>query len=200
MQIKKITVGVTHENTYIIDCGSESILIDPGANPEYIEKELDGSKCAYALLTHAHYDHIGAVRYFQSKGARVYMHCDDMKLLGGSGHLAALFGAQLEPFTPDVLLNGDETLNLCGLNIKVMSTPGHTDGSVCYILDDVIFSGDTLFFMSCGRTDFPSGNAEKMKQSLKHLISLSDTSDFKVLSGHGINTTLSAEKKSNPYV
>ncbi len=200
MRIKQITVGNIYENAYFIDCGDKSVLIDPGAQPEYIEKEMGESKCAYVLLTHAHFDHISAVRYFQRKGAAVYMHRDDMKLLNGKGNLAEMFGERLEPFTPDVLLNGGETLNLSGLEVKVISTPGHTDGSVCYISSDVIFSGDTLFFMSCGRTDFPSGSSEKMRRSLNNLMLLADKQDYKVYAGHGIATTLSAEKKSNPYV
>lgn len=198
MKIKVVTVGDIGENAYILDCGNEVIIIDPGADHDKISAAADGKPCGYVLLTHAHYDHIGAVAAFQREGAKVYMHRDDLKLLNGDGNLASLFGEKLDRFVPDVLLSGGETLELNGEKISVVSTPGHTDGSVCYIVDDIIFSGDTLFYMACGRTDMPSGNAAKMRGSLNKLISLS--ADCKVFPGHGMTTTLFFEKNHNPYV
>ena len=199
MKIRSLTVGSIGENVYLLDDGDGVILIDPGADFTTISTALTGKQCNHVLLTHAHYDHIGAVAQFQKQGAKVYLHRDDVKLLNGAGHLAALFGETLQSFVPDVLLNGGETLQLGTFSFRVLSTPGHTDGSVCYITDNVIFSGDTLFRLSVGRTDFPSGDAAKLRDSLKNrLFALEE--DYTVYPGHDSPTTLSFERENNPYV
>ncbi|MCI8412662.1 MAG: MBL fold metallo-hydrolase [Clostridia bacterium] len=199
MKIRSLTVGSIGENVYLLDDGDGVILIDPGADFAAISAALAEKQCKHVLLTHAHYDHIGAVAQFQKQGAKVYLHRDDVKLLNGAGHLAALFGETLQSFVPDVLLNGGETLQLGTFSFRVLSTPGHTDGSVCYITDNVIFSGDTLFRLSVGRTDFPSGDAAKLRDSLKNrLFALEE--DYTVYPGHDSPTTLSFERENNPYV
>lgn len=197
MHIQTLCVGSVGENTYILHNGTEAVLVDPGAERERIQAALGDLPCKHILLTHAHFDHIGAVAHFQRLGAKVYLHTLDARLLQNGGHLAALFGQPLDPFVPDVLVNEGDVLQLCGLSVRVLATPGHTDGSVCYAVDDVLFSGDTLFRLSVGRTDFPTGNHAKLQESLQRLFAL--PTDCKVLAGHGEPTTLSFEKKNNPY-
>lgn len=198
MRIQTLTVGSLEENAYIADDGREAIVVDPGGDVERIRDAMGGLPCRAVLLTHAHYDHIGAVAALQRDGAKVYLHRADAALLRNGGHLAALFSASLDMFMPDVLLDGGETLAFCNERFHVMHTPGHTQGSVCYVAGNVIFAGDTLFRLSVGRTDFPTGDAQKLHASLDALFALPQ--DRTVLPGHGPSTTLSFEKKNNPYV
>lgn len=196
MQLQTLCVGALGVNTYILSDDAHALVIDPGAGYETIKAML-GKPCTHVLLTHAHFDHIGAVASFQRDGAKVYLHEDDIPLLRGSGNLAAMFGATLQAFEPDVVLHDGDVIEFGGEKISVMSTPGHTDGSVCYIWGDVIFSGDTLFCMSVGRTDFPTGSGIKLRHSLQKLFALKR--DYKILPGHDAPTSLSFERKNNPY-
>ena len=198
MHVQTIVTGDIQENAYVLDDGAVAAVIDPGANYEKLRAAMGEMPCAAVLLTHAHFDHIGAAAHFQRDGAKIYMHAADEKLLRGGGHLAALFGASFENFTPDVWVKDGDEFTLCGETFRVISTPGHTDGSVCYCTDTVLFSGDTLFCRSVGRTDFPSGNAAKLKRSLQTLFAVKG--DRTVLSGHGSPTRLSDERENNPYV
>ncbi len=199
MNIKCVTVGDIEENAYIFDYGNGAAIIDAGAEYEKLKSALNGKPCTHVLLTHAHFDHIGAVASFQRDGAKIYLHRDDVKLLNGIGNLSAMFGAKLDKFSPDIILSDGDAVKLGEYEVKVISTPGHTDGSVCYITGNTIFSGDTLFRMSVGRTDFPSGNSQKLHESiLKKLFVLND--NYEVLPGHGEKTRLGFEKKYNYYV
>lgn len=114
MRIKTIVTGEIGENAYIIDNGKEAIIIDSGADYEKLKKELGELTCVAVLLTHAHYDHIGAAARFQQCGAKIYLHEGDVGLLNGFGNLADMFGEKLESFTPDIILKGDEIIELCG--------------------------------------------------------------------------------------
>lgn len=199
MQIYKLTIGSLQENAYILSDEHSAAVIDPGAEYEKIKAAMGDKPCVAVLLTHAHYDHIGAAARFQKEGAKIYLHRDDVKLLSGHGNLSALFGETLDSFVPDVILEGGETLDICGEKIKVISTPGHTEGSVCYIAGDTVFSGDTLFYMSVGRTDFPSGSSLKLHDSIKNKL-FKLPSEYKILPGHGESTVLGFEIENNPYV
>lgn len=197
MKIRTVQVGSIGENTYILSDDKQTVLIDPGADCDIIEAALEGKPCRHVLLTHAHYDHIGAVAYFAKKGAKVYLHENDLPLLHGNGNLAALFGEKLEKFEPDAILHDGDRLDFFDLPIIVIHTPGHTEGSVCYVAGNAIFSGDTLFYLSVGRTDFPSGDGVKLRSSLGRLFALSG--DFTVYPGHDRATSLTFEKENNPY-
>ncbi len=199
MVIKRVTVGDIEENAYILDYGDSVAVIDAGAEYEKIKSAIDEKPCTHVLLTHAHFDHIGAAAKFKLDGAKIYLHRDDIKLLNGAGNLSAMFGEKLDEFSPDVILSDGDNIRLGECDVKVLSTPGHTDGSVCYIVGKTILSGDTLFRMSVGRTDFPSGNAQKLYDSIVNkLFKLAD--EYEVLPGHGEKTTLGFEKKYNPYL
>jgi glyoxylase-like metal-dependent hydrolase (beta-lactamase superfamily II) len=122
------------------------------------------------------------------------MHQADEVLVSGSGNLAKYFGLKMPPFSVDNrLIEGD--LNICGFNLSVIETPGHTAGSVCVQIDNAIFTGDTLFLDSYGRTDFPSGSEQELIVSVKKLFALQG--DFLLYSGHGESTTLERERKHN---
>jgi len=193
----KITVkelGIYFVNCYLIhEAASKScIAIDPGGNPDKVLKFLEenGLTLEAILLTHGHFDHVGAVKALaETTGCRVYLHADDLLLP--------------ENFTAGPLYythNYDEgdVLELAGLTIRVLHTPGHTEGSVCLLVDDAIFSGDTLFCHSCGRTDLPGGDPEAIMRSLARLKALEG--DWRVFPGHNRATTLAVEREYNPFM
>ena len=186
MRIQCVPTGFIQTNTYLFDCGGASAAVDPGAEADRIlaAAEAWGKPIRYVLLTHAHWDHVGAVRALQDGGARVFLHESDVKILKSD-------------FTPDVLLRGGESLALGDRTVTVLHTPGHTAGGVCYLCGGAMFSGDTLFRLEVGRCDLPTGNFAQMKESLKKLFAL--TNDYRVLPGHGEETTLGFERTHNPY-
>ncbi|MDE7395677.1 MAG: MBL fold metallo-hydrolase [Clostridiales bacterium] len=198
MTVQFLTVGRLAENTYILSGEDGAVIIDPGAEYERIVRTLNGKSCTHVLLTHAHIDHIGAAAKLQQSGAKVYLHEADMPLLNGRGNLSDALGIPLEPFTPDVLLKGGETLDLpCG-QVCVLHTAGHTAGSVCYVVGDALFSGDTLFYLAAGRTDFPSGSITALFDSIRNKL-FALKGNYTVYSGHGEPTTLAFERENNPY-
>ena len=151
-------------------------------------KEL--KKVDAILLTHGHFDHVGGVKEIAAEtGCDVYLCADELtmppQMTAGQLYYTKTYG------------EGD-TLHLAGLTISVIRTPGHTPGSVCLLIDDAMFSGDTLFASSCGRTDFPGGSDAAMRASLRRLAGLS--TDYRVYPGHGMDTTLAEEKRYNPYL
>ena len=192
----------THSNTYLIldtDSG-EAAVVDPSHMPSVFDISLSDVKMKYVLLTHGHFDHIGKTEKYRRAGAIVCIHRDDASLLSdGERNASALF--MHDPMIiPDaeMLLSDGDVLNLGKTEIKVMHTPGHTPGSVCFICAENMFAGDTLFAGSIGRTDFWGGNMTKMRESLTKLKSLSD--NYNVYSGHGPATTLDREKKYNDFM
>lgn len=198
MKIQTVVTGYMGENAYVASDSKTAAVIDPGADAGAIEAAMQGLDCVAVLLTHAHFDHIGAAAYFKRKGAKIYMHSDDEKLLTGGGHLARQFGETLDEFAPDVFVSDGDELEIGEMKFKVLHTPGHTDGSVCYISENIVFSGDTLFCGGVGRTDFPSGSAQKLYRSIdEKLFALQG--EYKILSGHGAPSSLSYEKKNNPF-
>lgn len=206
MRFEHLVCGALGVNTYIIgaDQTNECVVIDPGvAEPVLDMLKKDRLVCKAILLTHGHFDHIGGVRKLrEATGAKVYVHKDDAEMLKSNRmSLAVLTGDMLEPIVPDVLLSGGETLELAGLIIRVVHTPGHTKGGVSYILEDErkLFCGDTLFRESAGRTDFPGGDEKELYRSIKDgLFSLDG--DYEVYCGHEGSTTLDYERWNNPFV
>ena len=201
-KIIALKVGALQTNCYIVYSDSNAVVIDAGGDYEIIKKTLDNNSlaCKYVLLTHAHWDHIGAVAKLQQDGAEVVLHEAEKEFPSNPDlSVAGFFGVSSEPFMPDILTKGGETLELCGMKFTVLHTPGHTGGSVCYILDDCIFSGDTLFYHAVGRTDFPTGDANALKNSVRNVLFKLE-GDYTVYPGHDDKTSLEAEKKYNPYV
>lgn len=188
-------------DTYLVTNGSEAFVVDPGDGADMLTAaaEAEGAKIGWVLLTHAHFDHIGAAAELQRGGALIVMHRDDVPLVGSFKNLAFYTGKKVEHFTPDVTVSGGETLDVAGIAVKVMHTPGHTAGGVCYIAEDCIFSGDTLFELSYGRTDFPTGSFKELKNSIVNKL-FALKGDYKVFPGHGAPTTLQFEREHNPVL
>lgn len=205
MKIHQMSVGELGTNCYIVVSEqNNALVIDAGANAKEILNftKKNQTTMKILLLTHAHFDHIGAVYELQQQtGAKVVLHKDENELLLDPVKNVANLFISLDAFHPikaDVLLQDGDTVDLDEISLKVMHTPGHTKGSCVYYTDGVMFSGDTLFQQSVGRTDFYGGSMDDMKQSMKKLSQLSD--DYTVLPGHGGKTTLQYEKITNPYM
>ncbi len=191
-----------HSNTYlIVDADShEAAVIDPSHMPSVFDLPMSEVKLKYILLTHGHFDHISKVERYRREGGVLCLHKEDSSLLSdGERNASSLF--MREPMIiddADMLLDDDDTIMLGKTPVRVMHTPGHTPGSVCYVCEDAIFAGDTLFASSIGRTDFWGGNMTKMRESLTKLKNLNG--NYKVYSGHGPETTLDRERKFNEYM
>ena len=203
MEIVKLKTGVLGVNTYLVsDNDTEAFVVDPGGDAQKIGQTAaeKGWNIQAVLLTHGHFDHIGALRELQRDGAEVYVHAADAPMLwDAQASLAAQFGYTTEPCRADHLLTGGEELSLCGMNLRVIATPGHTPGGVCYLVGDVIFSGDTLFCASIGRTDLPTGSSSQLVRSVKEKIMILPE-DTKIYPGHMEETSVQFEKEHNPFI
>ena len=187
-----LPLGAYQTNCYILKNDGKALVIDPGYEPETILIHLrrENLTLEAILLTHGHFDHVGAVKKLAAQTqCKVYIHPaeDSMPTMLTAGKL-------LYTHTYD---EGD-VLELAGLSIRVLHTPGHTPGSVCLLCQDVLFSGDTLFAGSCGRTDLPGGDWATIQKSLRRISGIE--ADFTVCPGHGEASTLSREKATNPYL
>ena len=189
-----LALGAYQTNCYIIhdETSTKCCVIDPGYDADLILDKLDslGLSLEAILLTHGHFDHVGAVKELAAEtGCDVYIHSSDLTMppMMTAGPL----------YYTKTYAEGSQ-LNLAGLEITVLHTPGHTPGSVCLLCGTSLFSGDTLFQGSCGRTDLPGGDWATILQSLKRLAGIEG--NFWVFPGHGGSTTLRDEKKYNPYM
>lgn len=198
MKIISMQVGPIMTNCYILidEESKKTAVIDPGEDADRILAALreEDSQVEYILLTHGHYDHTTAVPELHAAlpQARIYIHQADAN---GAGSKLFPLASQVE----DLLLYDEgDTLALGGLTIQVLHTPGHSPGSVTLQVGDVLFSGDTLFAASCGRTDLPGGSYDQMMASLKRLGELEG--EFRVLPGHNAPSTLDREREYNSFV
>lgn len=180
----------------------KSAVVDPGDKSEKLISLIEGNGSAleYVILTHAHYDHIGYAKQLADKfGARIVIgRLENPHLSDSTVNCTVFHGIELEPFSADILLSDGEDFTLGATKIKYISTPGHTKGGGCYIFDDTIIAGDTLFCESYGRTDLPTGSDGDMVNSLRKLKNLQG--DYRVIPGHGALTTLEHERKYNPLM
>lgn len=198
MEIKRIITSPLETNTYIVINDRKAFVVDPGGEAEKILKIVDdaGAELEAVLLTHGHSDHICDAGKLQRAGASVFIHQKDSDKINSYKNLGFSLNIKNDNFTPDVLLNGGEFLNICGLKVKTIHTPGHSEGGACYIVGDWLFSGDTLFYNSYGRTDFYDGNFGKLKNSIiNKLFNLPH--DYTVYPGHGDATSLDFERMNN---
>ncbi|MBR1735399.1 MAG: MBL fold metallo-hydrolase, partial [Firmicutes bacterium] len=196
MRLKKIVSYDMGENCYIIsdEKSAETVIFDPGCEAEKVSQYIDGEKLKVKaiLLTHGHYDHITACRELKEKyGVPVIVHEDEKEVVESKGYnLSSRF---MDPMTlsADSCLKDNDEYEVGDMKIKVIHTPGHTQGSCCYyfVNEKVLISGDTLFRYSIGRTDFPGGDTEAMMNSLKRLFTQLD-GDVEVYPGHGEKTTI----------
>lgn len=204
MRIHTLHLGPLGTNCYIAETEpGRCIAVDIGGESElfleYLKK--NALRLTKILLTHGHFDHIGGVEKVRlATGAEVYIHEFDAPMLSSADaslHSHMSFG-MFEPVTLYTVVRGDCYINDAECCFRVLHTPGHTLGGVCYICDDVIFSGDTLFCGSIGRTDFPGSNIYSMKRSLMKIAELEG--DYRIYPGHNESTTLNRERKYNPYL
>jgi len=201
----KITAGPFQENGYIVENSSNStcLIIDPGFSPElYINKiEGNGLKPVAILNTHGHLDHVHAVQplkdYFKIP---FYIHTDEKIILDHYTQSCVRYGFPPNQ-TPhvDFWIDDSNNLSIDEFNIKIVQTPGHTPGGICFQINNDIFTGDTLFKGSIGRTDLPGGNYTLLMKSLGKLIE-NTADDIAVHPGHGMSSTIDFEKSSNPFL
>ena len=207
MKIRSVTLGSVATNWYFLiqEATGEPLVIDPADRADVIgRKALDeGLRLKAVLLTHGHGDHILAVNDLKKTfGIPVYAAADEESLLRDPDRnlSASLFGC---PVTvgPDVLLQDGETFEAAGISLRMLLTPGHTPGSCCYYSEEekILFSGDTLFCASVGRTDFPGGSSRELLRSIREKL-LVLPEDVTVYPGHGESTSIGYEKKYNPYM
>jgi glyoxylase-like metal-dependent hydrolase (beta-lactamase superfamily II) len=208
MLLKTVVVTEFMTNCFILgdEQTKKGIVIDPGGEAEKILRQIEalGVEIMTIVNTHAHVDHIGAIREIKdATGAQVMMHRSELPLLQAASRMGRLFGIHVEqPPDPDrFLAEGDEVSFGDGLSLKVIETPGHSPGGIALVASEgkLCFAGDTLFAGSIGRTDLPGGDYHTLISSIKtKLLPLGD--DMKVLPGHGPATTLGAERRHNPFL
>ncbi|MGH2754742.1 MAG: MBL fold metallo-hydrolase [Actinomycetota bacterium] len=201
-----LVVGPLACNCYLVgdETTREAIVIDPGGDPEVLDRAIRSHALTITAIvaTHAHFDHVLAAEYVRAKtGAPFYLHDDDKPILSWLQESGRLFlGVELPP-PPDVDSSAreGELISAGSARLEVFHTPGHSPGSISLVARDVVFSGDTLFAGSIGRTDLPGGDTDALLRAVREKLFILDDA-LPVLPGHGPATTLAEEKRSNPFV
>lgn len=198
MIVKSMIAGIYEENCYFVidEATKETVIMDPGGSEEKLEKELLalGAKVKYILLTHGHFDHVGGVDYLAEKfNAPVYIHKLEEEYMEKDN---TVFGSIKKI---DGYLKDGDILDFANTTIKVFHTPGHTKGGVCLLIDDKLFTGDTLFQGSIGRSDFIGGSYSDLINSIKTKLLVLDK-NTEVYPGHGPKSTIGYEYNNNPFL
>lgn len=205
LNVEHVTLGICQTNSYFVylEGSDQAVIIDPAERGDYLFQCLKekGLKLAGILLTHGHFDHIGGCEVLKTlSGCKIYAPKDEIAMCQTpSMNLSDAFEHALS-ITPDVLLTDGEEFTLAEMNFKMLETPGHTSGSCCYYMEQnqTLFSGDTLFCESIGRTDFPTGSMSSLVRCVKEKLMVLPE-ETKVYPGHSEETSIGHEKKYNPY-
>ena len=204
LAVERYELGPIATNCYVVrtsDEASEAVVIDPGGDAAELGRELErlGVTCVGILITHGHWDHLGGVADLaDATGAPVHMAAEERIALERINDFAPA-ELPLRPYTPDVLLEGDEALDLAGIIFQTLRVPGHSPAHLAYYADGCLFSGDVLFAGSVGRTDLPFGDWDTLVASIR-LLADRFPPETVVYSGHGPETTLGDELARNPFL
>ncbi len=203
LDVARLELGPIGTNCYLVrrPAAAEAVVVDPSGDAAEIRLELArrGARCVAILITHGHWDHLGGVADLaEGTGAPVHMAEDERSLLEHVNDYVPP-GIRVRAWTPEVLLKGDETLELAGIGFETLRVPGHSPAHLAYAADGALFSGDVLFAGSVGRADLPGADWDVLLGSLR---ALSDRfpGDTVVYSGHGPPTTLGHELATNPFL
>lgn len=204
LAVDRVELGPIGTNCYVVRAGAqaaEAVVVDPGAEAGRIVEHLAaaGASCDAILITHGHWDHLGGVADLADEtGAPVYMSEDERVLLEDVNSFTPP-GVELRPYSPDVGLQGDETLDLAGIEFQTLRVPGHSPAHLAFYAEGALFSGDVLFAGAVGRTDLPGADWDTLVESIR---SLADRfpPETVVYSGHGAETTIGAELARNPFL
>lgn len=202
--VDQYSLGPIGTNCYVVRAergAPEAVVVDPGGDATELRLELarTGTGCAGILITHGHWDHLGAVAELaEATGAKVYMAEDERILLEQVADFAPP-GVVLRAHSPDVLLQGGETLELAGISFETLRVPGHSPAHLAYSANGCLFSGDVLFAGGVGRTDLPGGDWDTLVESIRTLVERFPPETV-VYPGHGPQTTLGAELARNPFL
>lgn len=205
MILKRLVVGALQTNCYLVGCPrtKEGIIIDPGGDAQLILAEVRrlGLKIKYIVNTHGHFDHTMANRaVMEATGAPLAIHAADAPLLTQAPRgLALLLG--INPSSPpaDIMLHEGDVIAFGTLRLSVLHTPGHSPGGISFLAEGVVFTGDTLFKMGIGRTDLPGGDYQTLMESIRNKL-LTLPNETVVYTGHGLPTTIGAEREHNPFL
>ena len=205
LDVSQLPLGLFETNCYIVRRreSADAVVVDPGWDATSIRLDLArrGARCAAILVTHGDVDHLGAVAELaEGTAAPVHMAEDERERLERiNDFVPPTIGVRLKPYTPDVLLAGDETLELAGISFETIRVPGHTSAHLAFAAEGALFAGDVLFAGGVGRTDRPGGDWEALLESIRGLVDRFPPETV-VYPGHGPPTTIGRELATNPFL